>query len=93
MENQINGFKFEVGQIVRHKLGEEGKVLILEKCAQFCYGGLRQNWYLCVVGVPEGSFHAISFEPEKRFKFFEIELEEIPSDKSKQNIHGPILRW
>ncbi len=70
----MEGFQFEVGQIVYHKLGKKSKILILEKHAQFCYGGLRQNWYMCVLGVNDRGYVHLSFDPEKRFKFSEIEL-------------------
>ena len=77
------GFKFEIGQIVYHRLGFKSKydkegttktpLLILERLAQECIGGVQPK-YLCRLGTSSG-VSSITLEPRENFTFMEFELE------------------
>jgi len=76
-------FKFEIGQIVYHRLtsiqrfekDSIGKtpLLILERCSIECSGG-TQLQYRCRLGVATATL--ITFEPKESFLLNEVELEQ-----------------
>lgn len=72
----MEGFKFQIGEIVRHKLSKRNRLLISEQYAHIHDGG-RENSYMCALGFGEGSFSPTDFDPEKRFRICEIELERV----------------
>ena len=78
------GFKFRVGEIVYHRLGQEGgyreemkkirtPILILERIAVECNSGYQLS-YACRLGV-SSNLSSITLEPTKLYSFSEIELE------------------
>jgi hypothetical protein len=80
------GFKFEIGEIVKHRLMVKNEyhpekksvgtpLLIVERVACECSGGV-QLIYNCRLGTTSNS-NISTFHPEKTFSLHEVELEKM----------------
>ena len=86
MVDRIKGipFKFEVGQIIKHKLG--GRYIILERSYHECYNTFQLH-YLCRVSMVKETYDRMvtgAAFPDKSFLLNEIELEEIVEKESEK---------
>ena len=70
------GFKFEIGEIVIHKLGTV-QLLIIQQQTRSNTGGGFGNWYLCrLPNMADAQFAEIELEKYKEIRKYKVDVNE-----------------
>ena len=87
-----SGFKFNLGEIVQHRINvpsvwdkkrKASPLLIISREAEECSVGVQFH-YGVRVGAVENHGNTPSFEPSRTYRVHEIELEPIPEEKEEE---------